>query len=87
MKNLDCPENKLTLIKAEDIFNAPFTEFAYRLCRELSNLYEPIHLKICSTIEHIYLYCKHKGIDIEYFIEQKMKYNETRPYKHGGKKY
>lgn len=30
---------------------------------------------------------KRRGIDIEWHIEQKMKYNELRPYKHGGKKY
>ena len=27
------------------------------------------------------------GIDLEWHIEHKMKYNELRPYKHGGKKY
>jgi NTP pyrophosphatase (non-canonical NTP hydrolase) len=27
------------------------------------------------------------NIDIDFFIEQKMKYNELREYKHGGKKY
>lgn len=32
-------------------------------------------------------YCKQKDIDIEWFIEQKMKYNKLRPYKHGNKKY
>lgn len=30
---------------------------------------------------------KSRGIDIEWHIEQKMKYNEFRPYKHGNKKY
>lgn len=30
---------------------------------------------------------KRRGIDIEWHIEQKMKYNELRPYKHGDKKY
>lgn len=30
---------------------------------------------------------KSRGIDIEWHIEQKMKYNEIRPYKHGNKKY
>jgi len=28
-----------------------------------------------------------KGIDMEYHIKAKMKYNALRPYKHGGKKY
>lgn len=30
---------------------------------------------------------KSRGIDIFWFIKQKMKYNELRPYKHGGKAY
>ena len=30
---------------------------------------------------------KSRGIDIEWHIEQKMKYNEFRPYKNGGKAY
>jgi|GEM_PF-1659784 len=28
----------------------------------------------------------HYGIDLEQLIKQKMKYNESRPYRHGGKK-
>ena len=31
--------------------------------------------------------CKYHGIDIMWHIEQKMKYNELRPYKHGDKSY
>jgi len=32
-------------------------------------------------------FARFHGIDLEWHIEQKMKYNEMRPYKHGGKKY
>lgn len=70
----------------ERYLNAPFTEFAYLLCYGLTTedmLIDKLH----GVIGGVFLYCKHKGIDIEYFIEQKMKYNETRPYKHGNKKY
>ena len=42
---------------------------------------------ISEILNEIFAFCKDRNIDIEYFIEQKMKYNETRPYKHGGKKY
>lgn len=31
--------------------------------------------------------CAFKGIDLEYHIKAKMRYNANRPYKHGGKKY
>ena len=30
---------------------------------------------------------KRRGIDMEWHVEQKMKYNELRTYRHGGKKY
>lgn len=30
--------------------------------------------------------CGHLGIDLESAVEQKAAYNETRPYRHGGKK-
>jgi NTP pyrophosphatase (non-canonical NTP hydrolase) len=30
--------------------------------------------------------CAFKGIDLEWHILQKIRYNETRPHKHGGKK-
>ena len=32
-------------------------------------------------------YCKQKGIDIDFFVEQKMRYNKLKDYKHGNKKY
>lgn len=35
----------------------------------------------------IFALCKVRNIDIEWFIEQKMKYNKLRPYKHGNKQY
>ena len=43
--------------------------------------------KIVHIIACVLSYCKFKGIEIEWFIEQKMKYNRLRPYMHGGKKY
>lgn len=64
-----------------------FPKFAYRLCQLLTNeddsLNERLNYGIAGTIG----YCKQKDIDIEWFIEQKMKYNKLRPYKHGNKKY
>lgn len=35
----------------------------------------------------IFGFAKHLKIDILWYIEQKMMYNELRPYKHGNKKY
>lgn len=38
-------------------------------------------------LNEIFAFCRSREIDILWFIEQKMKYNESRPFKHGGKKY
>lgn len=71
----------------KESFNVPFTEFAYCLCRLLLNERSMLYERIYNVIVHIFVYCRFKGIDIEWQIEQKMKYNELRPYKHGNKKY
>ena len=42
-----------------------------------------VSTSICYVIE----WADQLGIDLEWHIEHKMKYNELRPYKHGGKKY
>ena len=38
-------------------------------------------------LKAIYNIAKHNDIDLLWHIEQKIKYNEMRPYKYGGKKY
>lgn len=40
-----------------------------------------------SILYYLFAVAYHLGIDLLWHIEQKMKYNEMRPYKHGGKKY
>lgn len=46
--------------------------------------YQP---QISESIVFIYDLAEFLGIELEQHIEWKMKYNESRPYKHGGKKY
>lgn len=46
--------------------------------------YQP---QISESIAFIYDLAEHLSIDLDQHIEWKMKYNESRPYKHGGKKY
>lgn len=64
-----------------------FPKFAYRLCQLLTNEDDSLNERLNYGIAGIIGYCKQKDIDIEWFIEQKMKYNKLRPYKHGNKKY
>jgi len=41
--------------------------------------------EVADSIIRLLDLCDYYGIDIEYFIEQKMRYNLTRPHKHGKK--
>ena len=62
-----------------------FPETAYDMCFPVVTA--NAEAAVLSTIEYVFHYCKAKGIDIVWFIEQKMKYNRLRPYMHGGLKY
>lgn len=69
----------------EDYSEMSFTESMFRICVYVTdNFYrdEPFIL-----LNEIFAFCKDRNIDIFWFIEQKMKYNELRPYKHGDKSY
>ena len=46
---------------------------------------EGIPIELADTIIRILDFCGEEGIDIEKAIDIKHKYNETRPYRHGGK--
>lgn len=70
---------------------ASFTEYMYALCSMITNPCKSDkgwlsqHISYC--LGWIFSWCKDKNIDIMWYIEYKMKYNELRPYKHGNKKY
>lgn len=67
--------------------NISFAEFCYKLTGILSNpaKYTSLWLNnlICDTISWVFAWCRIYHIDIEWHIEQKINYNESRPYKHG----
>lgn len=48
---------------------------------------EPTDEEVIGIIAVLLRYCKLTGLNLEWFIEQKMNYNRLRPYKHGGKAY
>ena len=74
-------ERNLLMIKDD------FPKFAYRMCRLLTSEDESLKERLNYCIACIIVYCNQNGIEIEWFIKQKMKYNRLREYKHGNKKY
>jgi len=58
-----------------------FTKFCFYCCSMLTQYLEIIDV----VISVIYCFCELHNIDLIWHIEQKMKYNELRPYKNGKK--
>lgn len=65
----------------------PFPVFMYYLCAFASCDDETLENKLNSIVAFIIIYCRQNGIGIDFFVEQKMRYNKLRPFKHGNKKY
>lgn len=63
-----------------------FIDFCYALSG-LSACDDSTEEKIITVIAAVLGYCKFTGIDLDFFIRQKMNYNRLRGYRHGGKKY
>ena len=64
--------------------NLSFSENAWFFVSVMLKHYQPL---ISEDILFMYAWAEILGIDLDQHIEWKMKYNESRPYKHGGKKY
>lgn len=58
-----------------------FTESMYNITNYI------MEWDITVVLDEIFAFCRDINIDIFWHIEQKMKYNELRPYKHGDKMY
>lgn len=68
--------------------NKAFPVFMYECCADISNgSLATLARRLNVIVAAIICYCKQQDIDIEFFIEQKMKYNKLRSFKHGDKKY
>lgn len=76
---------------AEGFFNWTFTESMYYIVSVIAEKgimdWKDFRGYLYTCLGEIMTYCVQHEIDIFWFIEQKMKYNESRPFKHGGKKY
>lgn len=79
------------LESAEGFFNWTFTESMYYIVSVIAEKgimdWKEFRSYLYTCLGEIMTYCVQHEIDIFWFIEQKMKYNESRPFKHGGKKY
>ena len=64
--------------------NKSFIEHAWYFVHDVLN---SGMLNVTESVIYVYCWAEHLGIDLDQHIEWKMKYNESRPYKHGGKKY
>ena len=69
----------------DDYSEMTFTESMYNIIKYTQNYSDNIDIII--IMNEIFAFCRSRNIDIFWFIDQKMKYNESRPFKHGGKKY
>ena len=63
-----------------------FVDVCYVLSGTATN-HDHTREKIIAILAAVLRYCELTGIALEWFIEQKMKYNRLRPYMHGDKKY
>ena len=87
LRGIDLTEvNELINNGMKDIIET-FPEVMYYLCSFISSEEQILDDKLNYCMALIIGYCKQKDIDIEFFIEQKMKYNRQREYKHGNKKH
>ena len=75
------------LASSANAITDPFPVVMYHLCEELTLYKEVLIEKLNVVISIIIVYCRQNGIDIDFFVEQKMRYNKLREYRHGNKKY
>lgn len=65
-----------------------FAETAYYTCMELFESYDhSAEEAVRSVLVNVVEYCNFKGIDLWWHVNQKMRYNELRPHRHGGKRF
>lgn len=92
LRNVDLGEVTLDELKCSEwFFDWTFTESMFFLVCNLTNTDSIEKYSFDSYLRagmmEIMSFCVKKNIDIFWYIEQKMKYNELRPFMHGGKAY
>lgn len=92
LRNVDLGEVDVDELKcSEGFFDWTFTESIFFLVCNLTNTdfieTHSFDSYLRVALMEIIGFCVKKDIDIFWYIEQKMKYNELRPFMHGGKAY
>lgn len=92
LRNVDLGEVDVDELKcSEGFFNWTFTESIYSIVSDITDKdYIETHSLesyMRVSLREIMSFCVKKGIDISWHIEQKMKYNRTRPRMHGNNKF
>lgn len=81
LRDIDLDDYDYIGSDTDDYSGMSFTESMYHITRYVMDYDIP------TTLNEILAFCKDRDIDILWHIEQKMRYNELRSYKHGGKGY
>ena len=92
LRKADLGETNEDELRCSDrFFDWTFTESIYYIVCNITDLdfidKYPFDAFLRASIRVIMSFAVQKNIDIFWHIDQKMKYNELRPYKHGGKSY
>lgn len=92
LRNVDLGEVDVDELKcSEGFFDWTFTESIYSIVSDITDKdYIETHSLesyMRVSLRKIMSFCVKKGIDISWHIEQKMKYNRTRPHMHGNNKF
>lgn len=70
-----------------DMMNCPYSDMEngeYR-CDHRGEKPEGVYVEMIDCMIRILDYLGHVGVDVDSMIREKMEYNKTRPYRHGGK--
>lgn len=86
LRNIDLDDFDYEGSDTMDYYGMSFTESMFHISRMATNKFYTGEF-IALLLNEIFAFCQDREIDIFWHIEQKMKYNELRPYKHGNKNY
>lgn len=87
LRRFDLEEVEALMEMAESIKEGSgFIDLCYALSG-ISTCDDSTEEKVIAIIAVVLKYCELTGIDLDFFVEQKMRYNKLREYRHGNRKY